>query len=147
MEWQLRRWLFMTWLSGDFIVEMHVHDLDVVNWALGGPPVQCFALGGRQQRTEPEYGDSYDHFAVEYEYANGVSVSYKGTQQDGISNPHYQHNRRDQGPARLDFGRAVFTGAHTARLAGTSSILPDPHATRSPPFARQASERGQSDCR
>ena len=35
MEWQLRRWLFMTWLSGDFIVEMHVHNLDIVNWAMG----------------------------------------------------------------------------------------------------------------
>lgn len=116
MEWQLRRWLFMTWLSGDFIVEMHVHDLDVVNWALGGPPVQCFALGGRQQRTEPEYGDSYDHFAVEYEYANGVSVSYKGTQQDGISNPHYQHIVGTKGSARLDFGRAVFTGASAAEI-------------------------------
>ncbi|HNY79129.1 MAG: Gfo/Idh/MocA family oxidoreductase [Sedimentisphaerales bacterium] len=116
MEWQLRRWLFMTWLSGDFIVEMHVHDLDVINWALGGPPVQCFALGGRQQRTEPEYGDSYDHFAVEYEYANGVSVSYKGTQQDGISNPHYQHIVGTKGSARLDFGRVVITGPNAAEI-------------------------------
>jgi len=33
MEWQLRRWLFLTWLSGDFIVEMHVHNIDRMNWA------------------------------------------------------------------------------------------------------------------
>ena len=37
MEWQLRRWLFMTWLSGDFIVEMHVHNLDMMNWLIGCP--------------------------------------------------------------------------------------------------------------
>lgn len=117
MEWQLRRWLFMTWLSGDFIVEMHVHDLDIINWAMGGPPIQCFALGGRQQRIEPEYGDSYDHFAVEYDYPNGVSVSYKGAQQDGIANPHYGHIVGTKGSARLDFGRAVFTGANAAEIA------------------------------
>ncbi|MDY0355485.1 MAG: Gfo/Idh/MocA family oxidoreductase [Sedimentisphaerales bacterium] len=117
MEWQLRRWLFMTWLSGDFIVEMHVHDLDLINWALDGSPVQCFALGGRQQRVEPEYGDSYDHFAVEYDYANGVSVSYKGAQQDGIANPHYGHIVGTKGSARLDFGRAVFEGDYTAEIA------------------------------
>jgi predicted dehydrogenase len=116
MEWQLRRWLFMTWLSGDFIVEMHVHNLDVMNWALGSPPVQCVGLGGRQQRTEPQYGDSYDHFAVEYEYPNGVRVSYKGAQQDGISNPHYQRVVGTKGTAQLDFGRAVITGAHAAEI-------------------------------
>jgi len=116
MEWQLRRWLFMTWLSGDFIAEMHVHNLDVMNWALGSHPVQCVGLGGRQQRTEPQYGDSYDHFAVEYEYPNGVRVSYKGAQQDGISNPHYQRVVGTKGTAQLDFGRAVITGANAAEI-------------------------------
>ncbi len=116
MEWQLRRWLFMTWLSGDFIAEMHVHNLDVMNWAMGSHPVQCVGLGGRQQRTEPQYGDSYDHFAVEYEYANGARVSYKGAQQDGISNPHYQRVVGTKGTAQLDFGRAVITGANAAEI-------------------------------
>ena len=78
MEWQLRRWLFMTWLSGDFIVEMHVHNLDVMNWLIGAHPVQCMGMGGRQQRTEPEFGDSYDHFAVEYEYPNGAAHRVHG---------------------------------------------------------------------
>ncbi|MEE8217598.1 MAG: Gfo/Idh/MocA family oxidoreductase, partial [Vicinamibacteria bacterium] len=35
LEWQLRNWLYFTWLSGDHIVEQHVHNLDVVNWAMG----------------------------------------------------------------------------------------------------------------
>ena len=41
MEWQLRNWLYFTWLSGDHICEQHVHNLDVVNWAMGGHPGQC----------------------------------------------------------------------------------------------------------
>lgn len=116
MEWQLRRWLFMTWLSGDFITEMHVHNLDVMNWAIGAHPVQCIGMGGRQQRTGPLYGDVYDHMAVEYEYPNGLRVSYKGAQQDGISNPHQQRIVGTQGSAQLDFARAVIDGAHAAEI-------------------------------
>ncbi len=116
MEWQLRRWLFLTWLSGDFIAEMHVHNLDIINWVMGGPPIQCTGMGGRQQRVEPEFGNVYDHFAVEYEYPNGIFVSYKGAQQDGISNPHYERIIGTKGSAQLDFARAVIKGANAAEI-------------------------------
>jgi predicted dehydrogenase len=75
MEDQCRNWYYYTWLSGDHIVEQHVHNLDMMNWALGAPPVKCVATGGRQCRTEPKWGDIYDHFAVEYEYPDGVRVA------------------------------------------------------------------------
>ncbi len=74
MEWQCRNWLYFTWLSGDHIVEQHVHNIDAMNWAFGSLPVKVMAMGGRQQRTAPEYGNIYDHFAVEFEYPNGVRV-------------------------------------------------------------------------
>ena len=74
MEAQLRNWNYFTWLSGDHIVEQHVHNLDIMNWALQGHPVKAFGLGGRQQRTGAEFGHIYDHFSVEFEYANGVRV-------------------------------------------------------------------------
>jgi len=74
MEWQCRNWLFFTWLSGDHIVEQHVHNLDIINWAIGAHPVQAMGMGGREVRTGPEYGNIFDHFAVEYEYPNGVRV-------------------------------------------------------------------------
>ena len=85
MEWQLRRWLFLTWLSGDFITEMHIHNLDRMNWALDAHPVQCLALGGRQVRTGSEYGNVFDHFSVQYEYPDGVRIEYMGSQIDGLS--------------------------------------------------------------
>ena len=72
MEWQLRNWLYFTWLSGDHIVEQHVHNIDVINWAMGAPPSRCWAMGGRQVRTDPAYGHIFDHFAVEFEYPSGV---------------------------------------------------------------------------
>ncbi len=74
MEWQVRNWLFTGWASGDHIVEQHVHNLDVMNWAFGAHPVKCTGMGGRAARTDPMFGNIYDHFAVEYEYPNGARV-------------------------------------------------------------------------
>jgi len=74
MEWQVRNWLFTGWASGDHIVEQHVHNLDVMNWAMGTHPVKATGMGGRAARVEPQYGNIYDHFAVEYEYPGGVRV-------------------------------------------------------------------------
>jgi myo-inositol 2-dehydrogenase / D-chiro-inositol 1-dehydrogenase len=74
LEWQIRNWLYFTWLSGDHVCEQHVHNLDVINWAVGTHPVRCVGMGGRQVRTGPEFGHIYDHFAVEYEYPNDVHV-------------------------------------------------------------------------
>jgi len=73
-EWQIRNWLYFTWTSGDHIVEQHVHNIDVANWVMGGPPVRAIGVGGRASRVEPEFGHIFDHFAVDFEYANGVHI-------------------------------------------------------------------------
>jgi len=73
VEWQIRNWLYFTWLSGDHICEQHVHNLDVVNWAFKDvQPETVHGLGGRQYRTGPEYGNIFDHFGVEFTYPNDV---------------------------------------------------------------------------
>jgi predicted dehydrogenase len=86
LEWQLRNWLYFTWLSGDHICEQHVHNLDVVNWALGNShPVRAVGLGGRQVRTGQQFGNIYDHFAIDLEYPNGVHVLSQCRQIDGCA--------------------------------------------------------------
>ncbi len=90
-EWQIRNWLYFTWLSGDHIVEQHVHNLDVANWVMGGHPVKAIALGGRQWRTSPAYGHIYDHFSVDFEYANGARVLSMCRQIDGTANRVAEH--------------------------------------------------------
>jgi len=75
--YQLRNWYHYLWLCGDHIVEQHVHNLDVCNWVLNGHPVRAIGMGGRAARPagDPaEAGQIWDHFAVEYEYANGVKM-------------------------------------------------------------------------
>src|SRR5512143_3440791 len=62
VEWQIRNWAYMTWLSGDHIVEQHVHNLDVANWVLGGHPLSARGMGGRQAHSSDLYGNAYDHF-------------------------------------------------------------------------------------
>src|SRR5499427_3391984 len=83
MEWQLRNWNYFTWLSGDHIVEQHVHNLDILNWALNDHPIRASALGGRQARQGQSQGHIYDHFAVEYEYPNGARMFSQCRQMDG----------------------------------------------------------------
>ena len=110
MEWQIRRWLFYTWLSGDFIAEMHVHNLDLINWAMNSHPLQCLGMGGRQARTGPEYGNVYDHFAVEYEYPNGVRIEYIGSQQARCTVRNDQRLVGTKGSAYFDFANAIIKG-------------------------------------
>ena len=120
MEWQLRRWLFLTWLSGDFIVEMHVHNLDRMNWVMNAHPVQCVGLGGRQVRTGPEYGNVYDHFAVEYEYPGGVRVEYMGAQMDKVTDRQDNRVVGTKGRAYTDSGNLIIEGVRPFKYDGPS---------------------------
>ena len=92
MEWQCRNWLYFAWLSGDFNVEQHIHSLDKMAWAMKDEyPVKAVGLGGRQQRTGPEYGHIFDHHSVVYEYANGVKVFSNCRQQKNCANDVTDH--------------------------------------------------------
>jgi myo-inositol 2-dehydrogenase / D-chiro-inositol 1-dehydrogenase len=86
MEYQMRNWYYFTWLCGDHIVEQHVHNLDVVNWAMKSHPVRAVGMGGRQVRTGPEYGNIYDHFAIDYEYDNDVHMMSMARQTEHCEN-------------------------------------------------------------
>jgi predicted dehydrogenase len=75
MEYQVRNWYYFTWLSGDHIVEQHVHLADFTNWVMQEePPLHAWGYGGRQVRTDPKWGDIFDHHAVVYEYAGGTRL-------------------------------------------------------------------------
>ncbi|MCB0824852.1 MAG: Gfo/Idh/MocA family oxidoreductase [Armatimonadetes bacterium] len=82
-EWQLRNWLYFTWLSGDHICEQHIHNIDVCLWAKQKMPVKAIGHGGRQVRTDPAYGHIFDHFAIEYTFDDGTILHSYCRQQDG----------------------------------------------------------------
>lgn len=73
MEYQMRNWYYYSWLSGDHILEQAVHGIDTMGWVMGDkPPLRCWGVGGRQSRTDPKYGNVWDHFSIVYEYPNNV---------------------------------------------------------------------------
>jgi len=116
MEWQCRSWPWFTWTSGDHIVEQHVHNLDVLNWAIQGHPEQCMGMGGRAVRN---LGNIWDHFAVEYEYANGARVASMCRQINGSTDRVAERVVGTKGFADIDQG--VITGEKPFRYEG-----PDP---------------------
>ena len=74
MQYQVNNWYYFTWLSGDHIVEQHVHDLDICNWIKDAHPVKAQGMGGRQVRIGKDYGEIFDHHSVEFEYADGTRL-------------------------------------------------------------------------
>ncbi len=75
MQYQMRNWYYFNWLCGDHIVEQHIHNLDVFNWAKQAYPVSAQGMGGRQVRTGKEYGEIFDHHYVEYKYEDGAYLN------------------------------------------------------------------------
>ncbi|MFO0810533.1 MAG: Gfo/Idh/MocA family oxidoreductase [Gemmataceae bacterium] len=102
-EWQLRNWWFFTWLSGDHIVEQHIHNLDKAAWVLKDTyPIAATGLGGRQVRTDPKFGHIFDHHAVIFEYAGGQKVFSYCRQQNNCANDVSDHIFGTSGVAYLN---------------------------------------------
>lgn len=102
MEYQMRNWYYYTWLSGDHIVEQACHNMDKARWLLKDEvPVSAIGHGGRQQRTDPKYGHIFDHFAIVYEFANGVKVFHFCRQQDKCVGGTIDHLIGSEGSAEL----------------------------------------------
>ena len=83
MELMVRDWVNWSWLSGDHIVEQHVHNLDVFNWFTGKKPVKAVGFGARHRRLT---GDQYDEFSIDFEYEGGVRLHSMCRQIDGCKN-------------------------------------------------------------
>ncbi len=124
MEYQCRCWYWYTWLCGDCIVEQHVHNLDIMNWAIGAHPVKCLGIGGREVRKGPEYGNIYDHFAVEFEYPGGVRILSMCRQTDGCSNRIAERVVGTQGAANTDEAAGSIEGQVPFKYAGPT---PNPY--------------------
>ena len=76
MEWEHRNWYSFLWLCGDQIVEQHFHNIDFMNWVMGGHPERVVASGGAAWRPRAAlYGNIYDHMSSDFVYPNGVHMS------------------------------------------------------------------------
>ena len=109
MEYQMRNWYYYTWLCGDHIVEQHIHNIDVGNWIMQGQieadpnnplaqyPVSCNGMGGREVRTDPKYGQIFDHHACEFTFADGTVMMSQCRHIPGCWNPVTEHAHGEKG--------------------------------------------------
>ena len=101
MEWMIRDWVNWTWLSGDHIVEQHVHNLDVASWFIGAHPTKALGFGSRQRRLT---GDQYDNFSIDYTYEDGMQVHSMCRQINGCTGGVYEVFHGTKGRSRTSQG-------------------------------------------
>jgi len=70
-DYMVRNWVSFTEMSGDHIVEQHVHNIDIANWYVGRPPARALGFGGRARRKT---GNQFDFFSVDLDYSDGCHI-------------------------------------------------------------------------
>jgi predicted dehydrogenase len=108
MEYQVYNWYYFNWLCGDHIVEQHIHNIDVGNWLRGMHPSEAHGMGGRQVRTGKQYGQIFDHHAVEFTYPDGTKMFSQCRHIDGCRVEVGEFAQGTQGTA--DVGSARMSG-------------------------------------
>ena len=113
LEYQFRNWYYFSWLSGDFIVDNLVHGIDISNWIHGSYPVRAHGMGALSERS-PDYGNLFDHFAIEWEYASGARLFGECDRRPGCWASVTNHAFGSEGKADFLDGREMYsiTGKH-----------------------------------
>ncbi len=83
MEYNIRNWFNIKWLSGDHLLDQGIHNIDIATWFTGMLPVKAVGYGGRARRLT---GDIFDFFSVDYRYANNKRMMATARQIDGCDN-------------------------------------------------------------
>jgi len=117
-DYWLYNWYHIDFLSGDHIVEQHIHQYDAAHWVMEGPPAQAYGMGGRQYHTD-RGGNIYDHFGVELEYANGVRGTSMCRQIQGTDGLMATDVIGTDGEARLSKMFCTIAGSHPWKSTGT----------------------------
>lgn len=119
LEYQLRNWYYFSWLSADFIVDNLVHGIDISNWLHGSYPVRCHGMGALSERS-PDYGNLFDHFAVEWEYPSGARLFGECDRRPGCWASVTNHAIGAEGRADFLDGREIYaiTGKRPWQMRG-----------------------------
>jgi myo-inositol 2-dehydrogenase / D-chiro-inositol 1-dehydrogenase len=128
MEYQMRNWLYFPWLSGDHIAEQHIHSLDKVLWAMKDVmPIKATASGGRQVRTDPKYGQVYDHFNTVFEWESGVRAFSSCRQMNGAASDVSDYAVGTLGTAALQHHRISGVNKWRYRGKGPDDMYQNEH--------------------
>jgi predicted dehydrogenase len=101
MEYCIRNWFNIKWLSGDHILDQAIHNIDIVIWFMGERPARAVGFGGRARRLT---GDIFDFFSVDYYYANDKRMLATARQIDGCEGNVSEQILGAKGIAKLNGG-------------------------------------------
>jgi len=89
-----------------------------MNWIMGVPPLLATGTGGRKVRVD--VGDCWDHFAVLYQYPNGVGITFSSRQFAGYGTPEGIKNRMfgSKGVLETEYGGNVMIRGETSYRGG-----------------------------
>jgi len=73
---QIANYNNFTWVNGSFFVDWLIHNIDICCWAKNALPVSAQGMGGRAARGERD--QMFDHYSVEYSFADGTRMLAQG---------------------------------------------------------------------
>jgi predicted dehydrogenase len=100
MEYCIRNFFNIKWLSGDHLVDQAIHFIDIALWFMDERPERAVGYGGRARRLT---GDIYDFFTVDYYYGSGRRMWTEARQIDGCDSNFSDQIYGTKGVVRLDY--------------------------------------------
>jgi predicted dehydrogenase len=125
----MRNWYYFVWLCGDHITEQHIHNLDVANWIMKGPPAKAEGMGGRTFPVGPDQGQIYDHHYVEFTYPDGTKMASQCRHWAGCKNDVSEHAHGIKGYCDVSAGYIKFRDGTEWRYKwpGPGKNAPNPY--------------------
>lgn len=124
MEYQMRNWRYFNWLWAGSPAGLQIHNTDIVNWVKEGYPVKAQGMGGRAVYQGPDNGDIFDHFYIEYEYADGSRLHSQIRTIDGTYNKGGSFFQGTQGTGDIRVGIRDLAGKALWRTRGLKEVNP-----------------------
>jgi predicted dehydrogenase len=100
MEYCIRNFFNIKWLSGDHLVDQAIHFIDIALWFMDERPERAVGYGGRARR---QTGDIYDFFTVDYYYGSGRRMWTEARQIDGCDSNFSDQIYGTKGIVRMDY--------------------------------------------
>ncbi len=109
LEFQLHNQFYFAWLCGDIIVDQGLHNIDVFNWMMKDvPPISAKGIGGAEVRRGKDAGSLYDHFGIEFEWADGTRLFHQNRQIPDCFNYVAENGHGTDGQLECVDQRAIF---------------------------------------
>ncbi|MCP4257223.1 MAG: Gfo/Idh/MocA family oxidoreductase [Planctomycetes bacterium] len=96
LTFQLKQPNSFTWVSSGFFIDWHCHNIDVACWTKGAWPVSAQGMGGR---CYEQAGNQFDHYTVEYTFADGTKLFAFSRHMNGCWNTYSDYAHGSKGSA------------------------------------------------